>query len=106
MKESAGLSQTQQDSSESAQYHRISKIPPNRKDSSNPADSSKLLDSSNPTDSRPRLSTNEPSSLHSLPQLEGLSLVAGLIVKRLFGLLRVRGLVIARAQSPFLVIVV
>ena len=52
-------SQTQQDSPESAQRPRISKILPNRKDSSNPADSSNLLDSSNPTDFRPRLSTNE-----------------------------------------------
>ena len=56
MIESAGITQIQQDSPESARSSRFSKIPSNQPDSPN------QLDSAHPTDSRPRLSTNEPPS--------------------------------------------
>ena len=90
----------QQDSFESARSSQISEILPNRQD---PSVSARLLKSDGYS---PTAFHHRAIALHSLPQLEGLSLVVFSIFKRLSGLLRVRGLLIVRAQSPFLVIAV
>ena len=103
----AFLCENQPAFSDSARFPRISATPSNQQDSSESErliESGRLLeparlfesDGLSPTAFHERVTT-----LHSLPQLEGLSLVAYLVVKRLSGLLRVRGLLIARAQSPF-----
>ena len=90
----------QQDSFKSARSSRISKILSNRQDFS---ESARLLESDGYS---PTAFHHRAIALHSLPQLEGLSLVVFSIFKRLSGLLRVRGLLIVRAQSPYLVIAV
>ena len=102
MKESAGLPEltrflriqsTRQDSPVSGRFFESDRL----------IESDRLLESDGYS---PTAFYQRAIALHSLPQLEGLSRVAYLIVKRLSGLYRVRGLIIVRAQSPFLVTVV
>ena len=100
------LIKNQPDSNKSARFLQISKFHANQQDS---PESARLLRISPTPESdgyTPTASHHRAIALHSLPQLLGLSRVALSIVEGLSRLLRVCGLLIVRAQSPCLVILV
>ena len=92
--ESAGLTK-------SARFSQISKTLSNQQDSLKSARLPRINPTLESDGYSPTASCHRVIALHSYPQLRGLGRVTLSIIKGLSGLLRVCGLVIARAQSPF-----
>ena len=100
------LIKNQPDSNKSARFLQISKSLSNQQDSPESARLPRISPTPESDGYTPTASHHRAIALHSLPQLLGLSRVALSIVEGLSRLLRVCGLLILRARSPCLVIVV